>query len=65
MCALVVLRFVIPYQARRLVWAFGDCLRSNLFCVEWDVKPQLCQSTRVTVDRLSGVTSDDDDDDDE
>jgi len=30
----VVLGFLFPYQAKRLAW---ECLRNNLFCVEWEV----------------------------
>jgi len=42
MCAFVVLGFVFPYQAKRLAWG---TLQNDLFCVEWDVKPQLSQSS--------------------
>ena len=41
MCAFVVLGLVFPYQAKRLAW---ERLRNDLFCVEWDVKPQPSQS---------------------
>jgi len=37
MCAFGVLGLVFPYRAKKLVW---DRLRNDLFCVEWDVKPQ-------------------------
>jgi len=44
MCAFVILGLVsfamlglvFPYQTKRLSW---ESLRSDLFCVEWDVKP--------------------------
>jgi len=36
----IVLGSVFPYQAKRLAWGR---LRNDLFCVEWDVKPQLSQ----------------------
>jgi len=40
MHAFVVLGFVFPYQAKRLAWDWlGERLWSDLFCVEWDVKP--------------------------
>jgi len=41
MCAFVVLDLVFPCQAKRLAW---KRFRSDLFCVEWDVKLQLTQS---------------------
>jgi len=41
MCAFVVFGFVFPYQVKRWV---GEHLRNDLFCDEWDVKPQLSQS---------------------
>ena len=40
MCALVVLGLVFPYQAKRLAL---ERLQNYLFCVEWDIKPQLNQ----------------------
>jgi len=43
MCAFVVLGLVFPYQAKRLAW---ERLQNDLFCVEWDVKPQLSQSNQ-------------------
>jgi len=38
MCAFVVLGFVFSYHAKRLAW---ERLQNYLFCVEWDVKPEL------------------------
>jgi len=29
--------------------SLGECLRNDLFCVEWDVKPQLNQSSQFGV----------------
>ena len=43
-CSVLKHAFVIPSQSL----GFGKCLRNDLFCVEWDVKPQLNQS--VTAD---------------
>jgi len=42
MCAFVVLGFVFPCQA--IDW-LRERLRNDLFCVEWDVKPQLSESS--------------------
>jgi len=42
MCAFVVFGLVFPYQAKRLAWGTSG-LWNDLFCVEWDVKPQLNQ----------------------
>jgi len=41
MCALVVLGFCFHTKPRD--W-LGERLRNDLFCVQWDVKPQLNQS---------------------
>jgi len=45
MCAFVVsgLVFFIPSQKIGL----GKCLQNDLFCVEWDVKPQLSQAVVI------------------
>ena len=40
MCAFVVVGLVFPYQAKRLAWGTSP---NDLFCVEWDVKPQVSQ----------------------
>jgi len=47
MCVFVVLGLVFPYQPRDLL---GKHLRNDLFCVEWDVKPQLSQSLEAICD---------------
>jgi len=41
MCAFVVLGLVFPYQPKD--W-LGEHVQYDLFCVKWDVKPQLNQS---------------------
>jgi len=59
MCAFVVLSLVSPYQANRLCW---ECVWNDLFCVEWDVKPQLshlivtfCRADHVFCLTIAGV----------
>jgi len=46
MCAFVVLGLVLPTTPRD--W-LGERLRNDLFCVEWDVKPQPNQATWYSV----------------
>jgi len=48
MCAFVVIGLVFPYQPKRLA---SGSLQNDLFCVEWDVKPQLSQLPRSASDR--------------
>jgi len=43
MCAFVVLGFVF-FCAKPRDW-LGEHLQNDLFCVEWDVKPQPVTST--------------------
>jgi len=43
MHAFVVLGSFFPYQAKKLAW--GNVCDNDLFFVEWDVKPQLSQTT--------------------
>jgi len=45
MFAFVVFVLVFQYSAKRL--AGKNVSRNDLFCVEWDVKPQLSQSLQV------------------
>ena len=47
MRAFVVLGLVLSIQAKRLAW--GNRLRSDLFCFERDVKPQLSQSILISL----------------
>jgi len=44
MCGFVVLRFVFHTKPRD--W-LGERLRNDVFCVEWDVKPQLSKSINL------------------
>jgi len=56
MRAFVVLGLVfIPRQAKRLAW--GKHVRTDLFCFEWDIKPQLIRSRIACADvRLKFMT---------
>jgi len=47
MCAFVVLGLVLHW--------FGECLQNNLFCIEWDVEPQLSQSLSQSVCDALGI----------
>jgi len=42
MCAFVVLDLVSSVLCQEI--GSEECLQNDLFCVEWDVKPQLNQS---------------------
>ena len=53
MCAFVVLGFVFPCQAKRLAWKNV----SDLFCVEWDVKPHLSHCIWLTDALTAGQTA--------
>jgi len=44
MCAFVVFRFSFSTPSR--VIGLGKRLRNDLFCVEWDIKPQLSQAVK-------------------
>ena len=46
MCAFVVLGSVVSTPSQEI--GLGKCLRNDLFCVEWDVKPHLSQSTSLS-----------------
>ena len=45
MRAFIVLGFVFSIPSQEI--GLGKRLRNNLFCVEWDVKPQLSQSVLI------------------
>jgi len=49
MCAFVVLGLVLPYQAKRLTWGKGTWYSfwNDLFCAEWDAKPEPVTSNCV------------------
>ena len=51
MCAFVVLGLVFPYQAKKLAW---ECLRNDLFCIKWDVKPQSISAVTLCVGQQEG-----------
>ena len=45
----LLLRLVYFLHTKPRDW-LGERLRNDLFCVEWDVKPQLNQSNRICVE---------------
>jgi len=53
MCAFVVLGLVFHTKPRD--W-LGERLRNDLFCVEWDIKLQLSQLNRDSVEMNLGVS---------
>jgi len=53
MCAFAVLDLVFSTASQKI--GLGKCLRNDLFCVKWVVKPQLSQSIRLELADTGGL----------